>query len=169
MIRLGVFERSSDRGHNPLPPAPSSSSSTLSPLAPPFTVDRWNPAVANPDSLPPPPLTGSISPYFVTTGDSVWSSSSAGASRLMTLNSGLGAVEATPYYPYYAPALDSVDGSLEKLSNYKGYVGGWSGTYDLEEGRPARGSVVNSSLTDSLASCQMSTVLKKSMEYFLVE
>lgn len=80
---------------------------------------------------------------------------------MTNLNSGLGAVEATRYYPYYAQSRDSEDITLEKMSNYKGYVGGWCGTFDLEEGRPARGSVVNSSWMDSLASCQMSLALKK--------
>ncbi|PKU82974.1 uncharacterized protein LOC110108506 [Dendrobium catenatum] len=164
MIHLTGIGRSGDRCHHPPPPPPpSSSSSTLSPLAPPFTVDRWVSAAAIPNSLPPPPPPPTVakSPYIVPTGDSVWSSSSSGASRLTNLNSGLGAGEATRYYPYYTPARDSVDGTLENLSSYKGYVGGWSGTFDLEEGRPARGSVVNSSWMDSLASCQMSSALMK--------
>lgn len=80
---------------------------------------------------------------------------------MTNLNSGFGAGEATRYYPYYTPARDSVDGTLENLSSYKGYAGGWSGTFDLEEGRPARGSVVNSSWMDSLASCQISSALMK--------
>ncbi|XP_020576365.1 uncharacterized protein LOC110021967 [Phalaenopsis equestris] len=157
MIRLEGIGRSGDRGHHPPPPGLCPSSSTLSPLAPPFTVDRWVPAVANPNFLPPPPAaapdppTGAMSPYFVPTG----------GSRLRSLNSGLATAEATPCYPYYDPARDSVDDTLEKTSNYKGYVGGWSGTFDLEEGRPARGSVVNSSWMDCMASCQMSSALQK--------
>ncbi|KAK8963420.1 hypothetical protein KSP40_PGU005115 [Platanthera guangdongensis] len=154
--------------------APFSSFSNLSPLAPPFTVDRSLPSVTNPSSLPPLPPAGAAPskssysrsnttsttvPYFVPAGDSAWPPSSAAAtaasSRSGNITSVFGAVDAAPYYPCYSPILDSVDISLGQLPDYKGYLGGRSAPFDVERGIPPKGSVENSSWMDPSQSSQM--------------
>ncbi|KAG1354719.1 hypothetical protein COCNU_07G008310 [Cocos nucifera] len=127
---------SGDDGPPPLVPSSSSFSSILSPLAPPFTVDRCYVAFPQPMSAAgdwPPPSAAA---------------SAATSSRLSSLTSGIGSIpsssvfeSANMYYPSYAPIGGGLPGSdddglkpLPGLERYGGMDSGpWSGPFLGEE------------------------------------
>ncbi|XP_010919020.2 uncharacterized protein [Elaeis guineensis] len=152
-----------DGGPPPLLPSSSFCSSILSPLAPPFTVDRCYVAYPQPMSAAgdwPPPSAAA---------------SAATSSRLSSLTSGIRSIpsssvfeSANMYYPSYAPIGGGLPGSgddgfkpLPGLEGYGGMDSGpWSGPFLGEELGKDKGFDRSSSWMDPSSSYWASAFYK---------
>ncbi|XP_008808274.1 uncharacterized protein LOC103720380 isoform X2 [Phoenix dactylifera] len=144
-----------DGGPPPLLPSSSSCSSILSPLAPPFTVDRCYAVFPQPMSA-----AGDWPPASA-------AASAATSSRLPSLTSGIRSIpsnsvfeSASTYYPSYAPVGGgfpvSIDDSLKPLPGLERYggmdSGPWSGPFLGEEMGKDKGFDRSSSWMDPSSS-----------------
>ncbi|XP_020084154.1 uncharacterized protein LOC109707349 isoform X4 [Ananas comosus] len=143
---------SSGGRRRPLPPLPPLASS-LSPLAPPFTVDRPLPFDPNPHAPTAPTAPGlySLPPLSAAAAPSPQLAPPSAGYRF---SAGAGVVEADPYYPSYSPSSNC---SSEPLPGFEGFWRVGSSPWDRPlEGERARGGDESSSWIDPSPNFQFS-------------